>query len=401
MAQRDARDSRFAVVVLGAGPGGAAAAAELARRGLRSALVGRRVDPRPNDPRPNDPRPNVGECLPPGIRPQLEKAGVWESFLRAGHTPSAGIRSIWGGPEAADRDFIFSPYGAGWHIDRARFDAMMRNSAISCGAEWIDCQALRDVSQTPSGWRIDLTTDDGERSLQGSVVIDATGRASAFARRIGVKRRMLDRLTGVAGYYSLDESALPIDPVLLVEAVEDGWWYSAPLPGGRLIAVFLTDADYVQSERLTQTDRWTSRLQATVQQRRRIQTYGGKLDGAVRILSAESSFLERISGDGWLATGDAAAAFDPLSSQGIVSAISSGLDAAQTTAAWIEGDDQAPAQYAQRTRGKYAEYLAHRQIYYGIERRWPASRFWRTRHAAPEALSARVFPTREPERVAL
>src|SRR5882724_3457694 len=88
------------IVVLGSGPSGAAAAAELARRGLRTALVGRTVDL----------RPNVGECLPPGIRPQLEKAGVWEAFLHAGHTPSAGIRSVWGSPEPADRDFILSPY---------------------------------------------------------------------------------------------------------------------------------------------------------------------------------------------------------------------------------------------------------------------------------------------------
>jgi hypothetical protein len=28
-----------------------------------------------------------------------------------------------------------------------------------------------------------------------------------------------------------------------VEAVEDGWWYTAPVPGGRRVLAFLTNAD--------------------------------------------------------------------------------------------------------------------------------------------------------------
>src|SRR5271154_4073596 len=127
MAVCQERDRSRAVVVLGAGPCGSAAAAELARRGWPTVLVGRTCDR----------RPNIGECLPPGIRPQLEKAGVWEEFLHAGHTLSLGIRSAWGSQTLADRDFLLSPYGAGWHVDRARFDAMMRASALRSGAAWL------------------------------------------------------------------------------------------------------------------------------------------------------------------------------------------------------------------------------------------------------------------------
>jgi hypothetical protein len=74
-------------------------------------------------------------------------------------------------------------------------------------------------------------------------------------------------------------------------------------------------------------------------------------------------------------------AFDPLSSQGITAAIASGLDAGLTSAAWLKGDERAPVDYAQRMRRAYAEYLAHRSVYYRIERRWPESDFWKIRHA--------------------
>lgn len=367
------------VVVLGAGPSGSASAAELARRGWPTLLVGRSCDH----------RPNIGECLPPGIRPTLEKAGVWEAFLRAGHTPSVGIRSSWGSDELADRDFLLSPYGAGWHIDRPRFDAMMRGSALCSGAEGLECLALRDVEPTAEGWRIKLSTDSGDRRVDTPFVIDATGRASVFARRVGAKRVAMDRLVGAAGYFSFRAPSSMMEPVLLLEAAENGWWYTAPLPEGKLIAVFLTDADFIQREKLTQPDRWMAQLSSTVEQSRRIQKHGLSLEGEIRIVPAESSFLDRVAGDGWLAAGDAAASFDPLSAEGITSAINSGLNAADAAAAWLDGDENALVTYADRVRRSYAEYLTHRSVYYRIERRWLSSEFWRTRHVLPSVFSQR------------
>jgi flavin-dependent dehydrogenase len=370
---------RARVVVLGAGPSGSAAAAESARRGWPTLLVGRRCDR----------RPNIGECLRPGIRPTLEKAGVWEAFLRAGHTPSVGIRSSWGSHELADRDFLLSPYGAGWHIDRTRFDAMMRDSALCSGAEWLECLALRNVEPTAEGWRIKFSTDSGDYSVDTPFVIDATGRASVFARRVGAKRIAMDRLVGAAGYFSFRASCSLMEPVLLLEAAGNGWWYTAPLPDGKVIAVFLTDADFTQREKLTQPYRWMAQLASTVEQSRRIHENQLSLDGEIRIVQAESSFLDRVAGDGWLAAGDAAASFDPLSAQGITSAINSGMDAAYAAAAWLSGDRKAPIAYADRVRRTYAEYLTHRNIYYRIERRWQNGEFWKTRHVLSAVFSQR------------
>jgi flavin-dependent dehydrogenase len=362
-------ETAFDVIVLGAGPGGSVTASVLARQGWRTALAGR-----------VDARPNVGECLPPGVRPLLEKAGVWEEFLRSGHVPSVGIRSIWGSPERADRDFLLSPYYQGWHIDRSRFDAMCRDGAARSGAESIACLALKAADRVPEGWQVTLSTPDGDRAIAARLVVDATGRASAFARRTGAKRRSLDQLGGVAGYFALPKGSPSADALLLVEAVESGWWYTAPLPGGKLIAVLMTDTVRIQREGLKQTEKWVAALHQTIHQWQRIRRCGGTLLDGPRILQADSSFLDRIVGDHWLAAGDAAAAFDPLSSQGILSAIGSGFDAARTVAAWLRGDEQAPRVYAREARRKYAEYLAHRTLYYRLEQRWPESPFWKSRH---------------------
>lgn len=358
------------VVVLGAGPAGAAAAALLARHGIPTVLVGRS----------GDQHPGVGECLPPTSRTHLEKAGVWDTFLRANHVPSSGIRAHWGGPEAVDRDFVLSPYGAGWHIDRARFDAMMHEAALGGGAQALSCTALRKVTRLAAGWRLELASGDGQHEVECSFVIDATGRSSAFARRAGAQRRSLDKLIGLVAYFSAPANPGSIEAILLVEAVENGWWYTAPLPDGKLVAVFLTDAAYVQAGKLSQTEQWLALLRMTDHQHLRIQTHGGILEGGIRIMPADSSFLDQVAGDGWIAAGDAAAAFDPLSSQGLTSAVSGGMRAAQAVVAQMAGDAQAVVGYANTMRREYAQYLAHREIYYRIERRWPSTQFWQTRH---------------------
>jgi hypothetical protein len=56
-----------------------------------------------------------------------------DRFQNDGHLPSHGIQAAWGSAELFDTDFIFNPYGTGWHLDRRRFDAMLASHADQCG----------------------------------------------------------------------------------------------------------------------------------------------------------------------------------------------------------------------------------------------------------------------------
>jgi flavin-dependent dehydrogenase len=88
--------------------------------------------------------------------------------------------------------------------------------------------------------------------------------------------------------------------------------------------------------------------------------------------------LERFHGEGWLAAGDVAIALDPLS-QGILSALYSGLKAGEAVIGSLAGDREALLQYDVSILKLYTQFLRDRRHYYGIERRWPASLFWQTR----------------------
>jgi 2-polyprenyl-6-methoxyphenol hydroxylase-like FAD-dependent oxidoreductase len=100
----------------------------------------------------------------------------------------------------------------------------------------------------------------------------------------------------------------------------------------------------------------------------------------------------RITGAGWLAVGDAACSFDPLSSHGVTWALESGLAAARALDASFRGDRRALDDYADRVEAAFHNYLQARADFYGRERRWPDSPFWRRRHTPADGFQQDLFP---------
>ena len=88
-------------------------------------------------------------------------------------------------------------------------------------------------------------------------------------------------------------------------------------------------------------------------------------------------------GKGWIAAGDAAASFDPLSSLGIGYAMLSGIQAARAVDHRLNGDEDLAAAYEGDVARHMAGYLAQRRELYRLEQRWPERPFWSRRHAVP------------------
>ncbi|WP_432761417.1 FAD-dependent monooxygenase [Rhizobium mayense] len=103
------------VVVVGAGPAGAATALLLAP--FHRTLLVERAEA--DDRVPSVAR--IGESLPAAARRLLQDMGLWQDFQNQGHAPRYGTRSVWGRPQTIWTDSIRDPDGPGWHLDRARF----------------------------------------------------------------------------------------------------------------------------------------------------------------------------------------------------------------------------------------------------------------------------------------
>lgn len=89
-----------------------------------------------------------------------------------------------------------------------------------------------------------------------------------------------------------------------------------------------------------------------------------------------------MTGDGWLAVGDAAASHDPLSSSGIARALDSGVRAGIALARVGRDDSVGEAVLHALAAAQHVatgQYLGTWSRYYQMEQRWPDSVFWRRR----------------------
>jgi flavin-dependent dehydrogenase len=357
------------VAVLGGGPAGSCAALSLARAGWCVALVERsRYD-----------LPRIGETLPPEALGLLRALGVADLFHRTEPLPSPGIVSVWGSERPYENDFLFNPWGPGWHIDRPRFDAGLAAAAGAAGAHFYRETRLRSCRrESAGGWALEMTNSSRTIVLRASFLMDATGRACWLGHRLGARRWAADALVGVVGFVGCGGSAWDGDRRTLVEAAEDGWWYSALLPDGRTVAAYMTDADLLPAGPRSLAHEWVLRLEKAPYTRDRL----GRAPAppGLRVLAARSYLTSPLAHDDWLAVGDAASAYDPLSSLGIFKAISTGFAAARAAADALGGESAAPGAYALSVRRDFSAYLRQWEDHYGRERRWPHAAFWRRRH---------------------
>jgi flavin-dependent dehydrogenase len=375
----------YDVVVIGGGPAGAMFAGTLAARGRSVVLI----------ERTRYHAPRIGETVGGEVRALLNGMGGVALVSR----PFRGVRVAWGSSELADRSSIVHPFGEGDHVDRAQLDRDLAHWAGERGALLLTgsgaCRIATDgvfFSAQP----------DGAEPVRGRFFVDASGRGAPAGALLRARRWIAcDRQVALFARM-VGRSEDHLEPELLLEAVEDGWWYSAPQPDGALVAVLVTDADLVRAKgHESVVERFSAGLARTVHTAHRARPLSPV--GNIRVVRAETGALLPDRGPLWCAIGDAARAIDPLSGNGVARALRSALDAAESVDRSLDGEPTSPTSDA----GRLADDLDRRAGYHLLEPRWPEALFWRRRRppvdwkTAPLTIDPRQPLLRSIERPAL
>jgi len=343
-------------VVAGAGPAGAAAAQTLARAGVR-VLLADAVSP----------AHKVGEALPGAALRLLQALDFPRPGPEGPHTPIRGTLSAWGSSDLVATDALRDRDGPGWRLDRSGFDASLRAAARGSGAGW-RAAGVAAMMRDGSEWTVRLTSAE---TFKARWLIDATGRRATVARRLGARRLRDARLVAC---YAVGQAGAdrPLSRTL-IEAVPNGWWYASRLPSGAPVAGLHVGPD--DARRLaTDAQAWRAALAGTrhVAERFLPSSFGSLLPP----LDAGGSRLDRLTGAGWIACGDAALAFDPVSGQGILAALHGGMMAARAVLGTLAGDCGALTAYGSQMERVRRAYEVQWAEVYRNEQRWPAERFW-------------------------
>lgn len=381
------------VAIVGAGPAGAATALGLRRLapGLAVALLDAGVRQ----------RPLIEEVLGLGARPVLEQLGLWKAFRATEPRAAQGIRAAWG---SGDLEAPASPFSRpGWRVTRPSLvelllaEARRQGAVVACETRMLEVSAGGGAG----GWVVSLEARGEARELAARFVVDATGRRAAVARRLGARKVRFDRLVGVIAVASDQAADLGADA--LVEAREPGFWYVAPCSGRAVMAAFVTDADLAREHRLGDEARWRASFRESAAGR-----YCGELlgDGPFAppsIRALDCHLLDRVTGEGWLAVGAAAANPDFLASQGLVHALEAGARAAKAITADLAGRTTGLRRYQADVGRRVETHLELRRSTYRAEERWRDAPFWARRQdrTAPDPDRLLSFTESDAHRIRL
>lgn len=366
------------VAVVGGGPGGAVAALCLAREGVEVTVF-----------EAAPPRTKSGEGLAPNCRPLLQRLGL-EHVVDdcSAHRQSAGIKSAWGSAEPIDQDFLYGLHGMGVHLDRLQFEADLAREARKSGAVWRSSCTVNGLERTsgdssgPQTWSVHSSVGGSEAASDHEVdfVLLCTGRNyPAWAEQLTDGTINYDLLTGVSRVVT---PGIPVDDTfLVVEADANGWWYSAPLGNDRVMVTYMTDWDLLKERRrenpmsplITYTDVPLLTAERLAWDR------DNQAESPV-VRRCGVGCANRVWGGDWLAVGDAAASYDPLSSYGITSAMGSGYYAARAVLDHFAGEADALSAYGYIMAKTFAMTTALTKDAYDVEQRFETE-FWRRRHA--------------------
>jgi len=168
------------VVIVGAGPAGAATAAWLAAAGHDVLLLDRAHFPR---------RKPCAECVNPAGVAALRRLGVWDEVMAAAPARLDGWRIGPAGGDSFDGSFAGGLHGIG--IPRETLDHILLRHAVARGAKgWTGVRVtdvLRDARGGVGGVRVQ--GEDGEREIHARLVVGADGLRSVVLRRLDLLRR--------------------------------------------------------------------------------------------------------------------------------------------------------------------------------------------------------------------
>lgn len=342
-----------AILILGAGPAGAAVALGLRRLGYGVTLV--------SDWR----RFAALEGVSVRVLDALRGAG-FSHALEGAALPSQRQVSWNARQHAQNIEFL---------LDRPRFDRGLREDLRLAGVELIEGRVLA-VHSSAAGHRVEV---EGRTELVADFLVESRGRqAPALGKGLRGPETvsLLNRWQGTSG-----------TTASAVESLAGGWAWMARQADGQCywqLTVDVASAELPGKAQLL--DYCRGRRQASALA---LELFGAaaEVDLQLHARSSTAILCPQVCGDNWIRVGDAAMAVDPLSGNGIFQSLSSALQAPVVINTLLRAPERAAlAQqfHRQRVEQLFLRFARIGRDFYADEQRWPEQPFWRARRQWPD-----------------
>jgi len=329
-----------------------------------------------------EPKQRIGESLAPASRRIFKELHILQNLdpelAKRIYRKNLGMQSYWGSEQVHIVDNLRNPDGFGLNLDRREFERYLRDIAQERGVQCIWPAKLFQSELEKYHWNVIAKSENQEYKISADFVIDATGRQSHFARSHGIERAHYDKL--IAVWVSLPN--IMENKMSTISTSKNGWWYSAVVPNNKRVIAFQTDSDLYDKSTFKSLE---SLLQLSKENPHITEILNHSDLSAIEfhgVTAANSTKLNQVSGKQWVAIGDAAISFDPLSSQGMFNAMASAMQLKHLIQNFGYGQKTQDL-YTTQINHIWQRYLDHKDIFYQQELRWKVSEFWKRRQNTP------------------
>ena len=315
------------VIVIGAGPAGAAAAFHLAARGRRVLLLEARAAGQ-GKPCGGGMAASVQRWFPFDLTPAVDQVIERVRFTWCLEDPVTAELP-------GDAPF--------WISRRAVLDAFLAERAVEAGADLHRGSQVLALSRGADGfWQVGLA---GGESLRTRAAVIADGSASPFAAAHGLGPPR----PRYAATVSVEVETAVVEPGTArfeFGLVHHGFCWAFPRCGGYSIGV----GTFIGQQE-ADSEAVLARLLPTLGVPAEA---GARAHGRLRVWDGHHP----LHGTGIVVVGDAASLCDPFLAEGLRPSLMSGCRAAEALDAWLGGDERALEGYSQRMRRDWGDSMA-------------------------------------------